>query len=46
MRGQSIINRFGIAADEIAAVSSSGRLVAILAPAGRLELRPTKCFAI
>lgn len=45
IRGQSIINRFGIAAEEIAAVSSSGRLVAILAPAGRLELRPTKCFA-
>jgi tRNA pseudouridine55 synthase len=46
MRGQGIINRFGTAADEIAAVSSSGRLVAILTAAGRLELRPTKCFAI
>jgi len=43
-RGQSILNRFCTPATEVAAVNSAGQLVAILVPAGRMELRPTKCF--
>jgi tRNA pseudouridine55 synthase len=43
-KGQTIVNRFRVSGEEIAALDSSGRLVAILVPAGRLELRPTKCL--
>ena len=42
-KGQSIVNRFGASGEEVAALDGAGRLVAILVPAGRLELRPMKC---
>jgi tRNA pseudouridine55 synthase len=44
IHGRSIVNRFGAASDELAAVDAASRLVAIVAPTGRLELRPVKCF--
>jgi tRNA pseudouridine55 synthase len=42
--GQSIVNRFGVSGDEVAALDWARRLAAILVPAGRMELRPVKCF--
>jgi tRNA pseudouridine55 synthase len=42
--GQSILNRFGASSAEVAAVDGAGGLVGILVPAGRLELKPVKCF--
>ena len=42
--GQTILNRFRVSGEQIAAVDSANQPVAILAPAGGLELRPTKCF--
>jgi tRNA pseudouridine55 synthase len=44
IQGKKIVNRFGLAAGEVAALDGSNRLVAILAAAGRLELQPIKCF--
>ena len=44
VRGQSIINRFRVAASEAAATDSEGRLVALLASIGKMEWRPTKVF--
>jgi tRNA pseudouridine55 synthase len=43
--GQSIVNRFGVSGEEVAALDGAGGLMGILVPAGRLELRPVKCFA-
>jgi len=43
-QGGFIENRLHIKDDEIAAVSSAGRLVAILAPRGSAQLRPLKFF--
>jgi tRNA pseudouridine55 synthase len=42
--GQSIGNRFGVSAPEIAALDSTDTLAAILVPADGQSLRPTKCF--
>ena len=42
--GQLIGNRWQVAGAEIAALSASGRLIAILGPAGIAQLRPTKGF--
>jgi tRNA pseudouridine55 synthase len=43
-KGQSIVNRFGASGAEVAALDGAGGLVGILVPAGRVELRPVKCF--
>jgi len=43
-QGQSIGNRFGVSASEIAALDSTDTLAAILVLANGDLLRPTKCF--
>jgi tRNA pseudouridine55 synthase len=43
-KGQTIVNRAKVSGEEMAALDGAGGLVAIVVPAGRLELRPMKCF--